>query len=427
MEKKFAYVLTLVALLSLAGCGGKGESNSSGNSTSSSGSISLPVTLDAPQNLQFVNGVISFDEVSGAEAYEIEITKEDAIVFNSTIDTTSYDTDGLGLEGSNTLSVVAVSNNGRSEAATLEIEVLIPEQDVILEAENGLIGFGDKNNSTFRNNDLAHGGAYAGGIDNCGQGVHFEYYSYIAGVHDFEVYYTTGVIGSYHNIYVNGENQATAVYEENTGWGGIGSYNAAEVTVSISLNVGWNTIDIIKDGTSSDNPSYGGWAELDYFVIKGTGEEYNPDDFIMGNPVYKLEGELGTQIKWNGDAWTTSNPAAYSENASNHYIQGNIDAVGDGIEWHFSAPKTGTYRVELAYAHANTEGETFATFTTSEDRTPIVMNLPVTNLGWGNPVVNSSTVDITLNAGDNFIYCKKGEGSQSFQVDYITLSLIEME
>lgn len=122
MEKKFAYALTLVAFLSLAGCGGKGESNSSGNSTSSSGSISLPVTLDAPQNLQFVNGVISFDEVSGAEAYEIEITKEDAIVFNSTIDTTSYDTDGLGLEGSNTLSVVAVSNNGRSEAATLEIE-----------------------------------------------------------------------------------------------------------------------------------------------------------------------------------------------------------------------------------------------------------------------------------------------------------------
>ena len=47
------------------------------------------------------------------------------------------------------------------------------------------------------------------------------------------------------------------------------------------------TICLIKNGTSDDN--YGGWAELDYLVIKGMNYEYNPFEFESTIPSYRLE------------------------------------------------------------------------------------------------------------------------------------------
>lgn len=287
------------------------------------------------------------------------------------------------------------------------------EEDALVEAETGLI-----NQNMYRENSLAHGGAYVGAIDNCGQGVQIDFYSYIPGAHDFEIYYTTGSPNSYHNVYVNGEYSAKAVYSVNTGWGAENSYNPSSVTVSINLDEGWNRIAVIKDGISSDNPAYGGWAELDYFVIKGTGNDYVP---LESGPVFtstKLEGELA-KVNNSGDA------AAYNANASNHYTQGGINATGQGVDIWANIAQAGTYRVQIAYSHTNGDNQSIASIRVNEETIMQTIALPYTGgKAWNDPVLAPDEIEIVLNYGRNHIYVTREDDSNWFTIDCLVLTLI---
>lgn len=378
-------------------------------------------------NFRYENLALYFDKVKNATNYLLEIAHDNEIVFSKDISITQYDIETLNLFGTNKAYVTAYNDTEKSKKAELEFTITNIDRDTIYEGEHGLLNYGDKNSSNYRNNSLAHNGAYAGGIDDCGNGLHFDHFSYTSGERDLEIYYTTEYPGSFHTIYVNGAPQAKAVYTEKTGWGAVDMFNARKVTVKISLNIGWNNIELVKNGIASDNPEWGGFAEIDYIVLKGTGKEYVVDQ-ANTMPVYKLQGEMGTAIKWDEEheAWTTKNPAKYYEHASNFYMLGNIDNEGEGVEMHVNVPKKGYYRIQMAYAHDNNPSdiETFATITTSE-APRLRVKLPLTTrTGWGEPTLSEYSDNIELAQDGNYIYIKKSGNTGSFEIDYILLSYV---
>ena len=379
----------------------------------------LEVGLEKPQNLRYDNQVVYFDKVNDAMKYRLEIVHDEQTLFVKDITITQYDIETLNLIGDNTAYVTAFNTSKKSEKAQLDFTITGVDADTIYEGEHGLLSYGDTNNSNYRNNPLAHNGAYAGGIDDCGAGLHFDHYSYLEGERQLDIYYMTDNPNSVHLIYVNGVKQAKAIYEERTGWGGVDKFSPRKTSVKINLSVGWNSIELVKYGLASDVPEYGGFAEIDYIVIKGSGEQFVIDK-DKGIPTFKLEAEMATAIKWSGSAWTIMNPAKYYEGASNKYMLGNIDIEGEGLEYHVNVPKKGYYKVKMAYAQDN-DDETFATISTSEaPRLKVKLNLP-TKTGWGTPTLSEWSGNIELAQDGNYITIKKVGSTGPFEIDYILL------
>ena len=382
----------------------------------------LSTGLDAVQNLHYDNQVIYFDAVKDAMKYRLEIEYQNNIVFTKDISKLQYDIETLGLIGNNVAYVTAFNTSKKSDRAKLDFTITGIDSDTIYEGEHGLLGYGDNNNSNYRNNPLAHNGAYAGGLDDCGNGLHFDHYSYLAGERTVEIFYMTAYPGSVHLLYVNGQKQAKVVYEENTGWGGVDKFSPRKATAKINLQVGWNTIELMKYGLGSDNPAWGGFAEIDYIVIKGSGQEYIVDK-DPGIPTFKLQGEMATAIKWDGKGWTTKNPAIYYPNSSNMYMLGNIDNEGEGAEYHVNVPKKGYYKLQMAYSQDN-DMTTFATINTSEaPRIKVKLDLP-TRTGWGNPTLSTWTENLEFAQDGNYITIKKVGDTGPFQIDYILLEYV---
>lgn len=397
-------------------------------------------------NLKYEEGIVTFDKVEGATGYKVEIKHGEEVVYEDTITDTSIDIESMGLAGNLTLSVVAISEKSKSaNKAEVKFTILSEFSDVYIEAEDHLYNFGTgKSGSNFRNNTLAHKGAYVGGLDDAGHGVYINYLCPTDGTFEFVAYYCHSGTGAHHDVWVNGEYQARLDYTENTGWGGA-KFDAASTSTFITLKKGWNTISVMKNGDASDN--WGDFAELDYFVIKGNGTTYNVDDLLeFGDrpAYYRLEAEMGSPRHKNlvSNLFECKNPPIVegADKYSNGFLLGNIDSNYDGVEWQFNSPVKAKYRVKIAYAAGEFDGSVQArpTFIVTqkevglaknvdfEDMTKVTMDaLPYT--GWNKVTVAEQEVEIVLEAGKNFIYCLKMDSANSgiFQIDYIDITFVE--
>lgn len=439
MKKKICGALAfLMAGIFLSGCGSENpDSVMSGEDDD----IIEETGSSEVENIQILNGVLTFSGIKDADSYEIEFQKDGEIYLSEVVDCGYLNLAPLSLAGNYTVYIYAVKDDKRSEGVSTQVTFLSTIDSVVFEAELGL-----QNYNGYRINELAHGGAYVGGIDNAGQGVSFYVFSYCAGEFSFDCYYTTDVVNSENTIYVNGKEAGKFLYTEKTGWGSAESYNPAKATSKIVLEKGWNKIAVIKNGSSENN--WGGWAELDYFVLNGNGEKYNIDDFGEYNleiaPSYQLEAEHaahisrsvnGANLKWD----VTANPPAFTEGASGDFIVQGINDIGQGLEWAFQCPKAGYYRIKVSYAHDNGETTGATSFDASlyfsEERligremTKEVLDTAYGHQtlslgegkGWAVPVLSQSYLEVWFDEGENFIYLTK-ETQTWFQLDYIELS-----
>ena len=402
---------------------------------------SADTILSKVENIKVENKILTFDAVSNAVSYEVEIYSEDKLVVSTIIGKPSLDLSLYYLMGSYDVKIKAVKGINSSEVVSAKINVLEKVEDVILEAESGLLDY-----TLYKKNELAHGNVYIGNIDNCGQGIYYNYFCYVEGSYDLEVHYLTEAIGSKHDVLINGEHSTTITYDENTGWGTASNMNTAVKVVTVQFKQGWNTLCIIKNGTSDDN--YGGWAELDYLVVKGMNYEYNPFEFETTIPSYRLEAELGCAIKRTeteeGYRWVNNNSNNVPMpvyNASAGYLRGDFAEVGEGIEWQLTCSKAGKYQVTISYATSSEEesakiyfynsDKTFRDNTISalellEKYNQTIISLDDGN-GWDNPKINEQTFVLELKEGSNFIYALREEATESgyFQIDYIELTYME--
>lgn len=400
--------------------------------------------LGKVNNIGYEDGVLAYDAVDGADGYAVVFTHGGEVVYEDKIQDTSIDVESLGLAGNITVTVAAYKGDATGEAVEYGFAALTEFGEVIFEAEDNLYNFGTgKTQSNFRNNTLAHKGAYVGGIDDAGQGVYINYLCPVAGEYDFTAYYTTDMNPAHNDVWVNGEYMTRFDFDEKTGWGG-DRYDAAPATVKIALDKGWNTISVMKNGDETDN--YGSFAELDYFVLTGDGSKYNVDDlaeFGARPEKYILEAEMGSPRKRSGDIMTCKNPCIREHDDkkfSNGFLMGGIESNYDGVEWHFNSPVKAKYRVRIAYASGEFAGSKKAapTFIVTQEEVGLVKNadfadyeqktlasLPYT--GWDTVALSEQTVEITLEQGKNFIYCLLLDSADSgfFQIDYIELAFIE--
>lgn len=395
-------------------------------------------------NIAYTDGIISYDEVAGAEGYNVVFTHGGEVVYEDKVTDTSLDVESLGLEGNIKLTVSAYAGEKIGPEKQFDFAVLSTFGETVLEAEDYLRNYGTgKGTSNYRDNPQAHAGSYVGGIDDAGQGIYIDYLCPVAGTYDLDCYYTTACGENvYHNdVWVNGEFAVKYDFDKNTGWGGA-TYDPEVATVKITLKKGWNTICVMKNGDSSDN--WGGWTELDYFVLKGDGSKYNKDDLASEYGVrpafFRLEAEMGSPRHANSDGITTVNNACIKGDIySNGFIMGNLDSNYDGVEWHFNSPVRAKYRVKIAYASGEFEGSKQAapTFFVTQSEIGLSKNirfdemqgaqmsaLPYT-ANWETVAVSEATVDITLEKGKNFIYCLKLDNSGLFMIDYVDVSFVE--
>ena len=405
------------------------------------------VKLPDIENITYVDGILSFDPVKGAKSYEFVFSHKNEEVYRDKLNVTSLDVESLGLEGNIDLVLTAYCKNGKSDPANFQFTVLTVFDEVIFEAENYLYNFGTgKTNSNFRNNPLAHNGAYVGGLDDAGHGIYIDYLCPFEGDFEVESYYcyhqTSAITKAHHDIWVNGVYQAGFEYTVDTGWGGA-SFDPAMTTATIHLLKGWNTISVMKNGDSSDN--WGDYAEIDYLRLIGNQQEYNIDDldqYGVRPSKYRLEAEMGSpRKKFESGLYQCKNPCIVEDNDhkySNGFIMGNIENKYDGVEWHFNSPVAAKYRIQISYASGIFDGSRQArpTFIVTPLAIGLQKNvdfgdyeaqqmdaLPYT--GWNVPTVAEQTFDIELIQGDNFIYCLLMEGSGFFQIDYCDLTFIE--
>lgn len=439
MENKNIKTILLSTLLMLSGCFGPVNNNNG-----SSSNVNL-VTLDAVKNITFTDGIISFDPVNGAEGYNIKFSQDDELIYEDKITDTSIDTESLGLEGEIDFAVHAYAGKNIGVESTYTFVALSTFGDVIFEAEDYLANYGTgKAQCNYRNNPLASNGAYVGGIDDAGQGVYINYLCPVAGTFTFECVYATDMPVAHDDVWVNGVKQARYDFTEKTGWGGSG-FDTAKAEVEITLERGWNTISVYKNGDSSDN--WGSFVELDYFVLKGDGSKYSITDlkeFGDEPEWYRLEAEMGSPRKKNpSGVFECKNPAIVEKNGkkfSNGFILGGIEQNYDGVEWQFHSLVKGKYEVKIAYAAGQFDGSIPAapSFITTQEEVGLakgvdfldyeintISNLPYT--GWDNIAVAEQTVEIELEQGKNFIYCLKLDKANSgmFQIDYIDIRLVE--
>lgn len=426
MNCKKLKVITLSSLLVLVSCGA--------------------VKLGTVTNINYENGILSFDSVDKAEGYNVKFTQGDEVIYEDKITDTSIDIDSLNIEGEIEFEISAYKGETVGEITTYSFEALATFGDVIFEAENYLANYGTgKAQCNYRNNASAHNGAYVGGIDDAGQGIYINYLCPVAGTYTFESWYTTDMPVAHDDVLVNGVKQARYDYTEQTGWGG-STYDATKAEVQITLNKGWNTISVYKNGDESDN--YGSFVELDYFVLKGTNEKYSSVNLIKefgSTPEwYRLEAEMGSPRKYNSGSnmYECKNAAIVEKDGkkfSNGFILGGIEHNFDGIEWQFNSPVKGKYQVKIAYASGEFDGSKLASpsFVTTQAEVGLmkskeflnkdistISGLPYT--GWDSIQVAEKTTEITLEEGKNFIYCLLLDQVESgfFQVDYIDIKLV---
>ena len=369
----------------------------------------LVSSLAKPTNLDFDLGKLTWDAVEHAKRYGVTIYDEDEKLVGSTT-VTSPEVDLYQLEvGIYTVKVTAEAGQIKSEAAELDIlQTYYLDGPRILEAEDYII-----NEDHLSIDEDAHGGAYALGFNDCGQGMYFQYYSFKAGVRDIEVCYSTGAVGSYMQLYVgtDEEHPITVLFDQNTGWFG-DSKQSAKVTVQATLQQGWNDIYLMKNGTSTDFPEYGGWAQIDYIKIDGSGDVVDLFDYYteMSLTTYRLEAEMA---KWHwANEYARPN---MSDPWPSHGYLGEQEATGDGVEFDVYIDETGSYLLKLAAA-AGPEGRYYDVTVNGVKENRHISTGPA----W-NEVEEDEGFLVHLNRGVNKIdFSRPGNGDWSC-IDYLKI------
>lgn len=261
--------------------------------------------------------------------------------------------------------------------------------------------------TAYNGDERASGGAYVGAIDNGGQGLQFEYFAYHAGKRELTVAYATGNPGSFHTLYVNYEPSGTVDYPENTGWIGDNGGVTATAKAEIELVKGWNTIHLVKDGDGSNN--YGGYAQVDYIEISGSGLPYDPADYEVRTE-YVYEGEMGY-------LHTSGAPFADANNQL-RYSAGEINATGQGVDFENLRLPAGRYSVQAAIA---SDGPRTVSFRVDEEA-PVMVEIEE---GYGfnqHRLTNAFEVDLGL--GTHEVAVTRPENGNWFCLDYLKLTKI---
>ena len=366
--------------------------------------------LSAPTNLAFADGVFSFDAVEHAKRYEVVAKQDDEVKYSETITETQVDL--LSLEmGEYVVSVVAKAGDLSSQAATLNInQSYYRDGSRILEAEDYVI-----NAKHISVDENAHGGKYALGFNDCGQGLYFQYYAFEAGERDIDVHYSTGAVGSYMKMFVgtDEDHPITVLFDEETGWFG-DSHVSAVKTVKATLQKGWNDIYMFKDGTSTDYPEYGGWAQIDYIEIQGSNKLINSaEETVPALEHYRFEAE---QADWHwADTYQRPN---MSDAWSSHGYLGEQNALGDGVTFNINVQKAGTYLLKLA-AGAVAAGRYYDITVNGIKENRHIQTGPA----W-----NDSTPDagflVHLNQGANTIDFSRGANGDWSCYDYLLVDFV---
>lgn len=284
--------------------------------------------------------------------------------------------------------------------------------DVRLEAEEGIIA---KNILEAKENSTASGGKFVSGIKDCGEGLFFIHYAPVGGEHNVEIAYyleNDDSINSKHELVVNDEAQ-TVVYTEVTGLGDTAS-KAGIATAKINLKQGYNVIILQKKGNGSDVPAYGGYAEIDYIDIKGTGKEYDKDSLDYNLDQIKIEAELA------GFVSGTTCPVPV-DGASNDYIVGEINSVGNGATFSLNLPFEGKYALQVSYGKDSGERAIDIKY----DEQSYSYNLedyPYQSWNYFNESNTVALLDITK--GAHTISISRAENGNWFCFDYIVLTKV---
>lgn len=347
--------------------------------------------LNAPSNLTYGDFLLTFDQVNGASDYVVEFAQEGK-------ETLSFVTAEAALNlkenhvpfGTYTIKVTARCDGMVSETAELSTRIDAYDGDVVLEAEDAALN--EKNVSI---DEKAHGGAYVMDINDCGQGLYFRYYAYEAGERNVDIVYSTDDVNPFMGVYVNGVKQAVAVFTERTGWFG-DSEKSASTTVTLTLAAGWNEITLMKDGTGADTPSYGGFAQIDYIRVKGTGKSYT-NDFDMSSETYKLEAE-SAKWHWANGGERPANWTGEGDKFSHGFGLGNISSAGDGVEFRFKVAETGAYILKLAYSGPN--GVTVNTSVSVNGGEEFTHQLSGASGAWNIVTLDQNGIGLELTAGE---------------------------
>ena len=374
----------------------------------------LVSSLAKPTNLEFDLGILTYDPVEHAKRYEIGVYDGENLLASATVTDTQVPLYQLPPD-IYTIKVTACAGQIRSEAASIDIiQSYYLDGPRILEAEDYII-----NDAHLSVDADAHGGAYALGFNDCGQGLYFQYYSFKAGVRDIDVWYSTGAVGSYMDMYIGTDenNPIEVLFTENTGWFG-DTKASAKVTVQATLQQGWNDIYLFKDGTGSDYPEYGGWAQIDYIEIDGSGDVVDLFDYYttMTLENYRLEAEMA---KWH---WQDQNVRPNMSDAfPSHGYLGEQNAKGDGVEFDVYIEEEGTYLLKLAAA-AGSEGRYYDVTVNGKTENRHISTGPA----W-NEVAEDSGFLVHLNGGVNVIDFSRGDNGNWSCIDYLKIEFIDVD
>ena len=372
-----------------------------------------PVLPTAVTGLKFENNVLSFNALEDVNEYLVTLVKDEVVLDSKVIRGTTYEVPTTIVAKEVTATVKAKSGFFvAAEGSSLVINPgFIVDQDVRLEAELATIG--EKHYSV---DPLASGGAYALGFDNCGEGMYFRYYSYAEGERDITIGYATGAPNSKMELIVNDEELVTVVFTENTGWFG-DSHVIATVGAKINLQKGWNEIYMMKNGTSSDN--YGGWVQIDYIDVKGTGNLVDVSeltDLVCSR--YKLEAEGS-----NYSIQYAKAPAL--DSAFSIAYLGEQNEVGNGAYYKFYVDVAGTYKVQFFCG-----GEGSRKVEMKVNGEAIINNgdsYTLTTGGGWNVVAGDPGFEVELNAGWNTISMSRisnERGGGWICIDYCLVTLV---
>ena len=425
--KKTLLPLCLLAVFALGACTSKGAGNgtssdpigsevtSDDTSTSSSSSSSSedPITsLDAPTNVQVTNGVLTFSAVENAIDYMVKVTQGETVLYQKSTVALTVDFNNLGLYGGHYVTSVIARNGGlESDPATLEFKMLHVDGDERLEAEFALLDR-DRN---WSDDGQASNGAYGLAFDDCGQGMYFRYYAFAAGQRDITITYATGMVNSYMTLFANGGSYKVT-FTENTGWFGDAHVLRDVKIENVSIVKGWNELYLIKNGVGSDDPAWGGYAQIDYITIQGTGESYDLDEFDMVSRSYKMEAEMA-HWHWNN---SVQRPANWGGNFSLGFGLGEMNAPGDGCRFMIDVKDAGTYAIRPCIGG---DGDGSKTLSVSIDYGEEVVKSFGAVSSWNVPVLADDDIyRVELTAGlHNIDLIRNGNW---FTLDYLLLERI---
>ena len=358
-------------------------------------------SLEAPTNLAYDEdtNILSWTGVENAMTYVFQIDDVDPSVLaeSASVADTEVSLDGFNIHpGNYTMSIYAKHNNIVSATTTINTTIHYVDRDLVLEAEYACLD----RERLWSNDQQASGGAYAKDINDNGQGLYFRYYAYEAGQRDVTITYATGSVGSYHMLYANGQSYKVT-YSEYTNWFG-DAHVTADVTIEDVVFVqGWNELYLMRNGTSSDNPAWGGWAQIDYITIEGTGNKYDVSLFDKTSNVYNLEAEMGHWHWADGnqrpDNWSGEGTFSFG------YGLGQINAGGDGVKFDIDIAEAGTYAIRPVLGgnrniYISIDGGTYTRYDFGAYKE------------WNDPTIAANDVcQVELTAGFHYIDFTRGD------------------